>query len=330
MPARSSCLGAKRKVPSTVDHGIADCRSAQSIRSSRSLSTGRDGARYSAPMFSFSGCTVDVEGRVLTRNGQVQHLEPQAFDVLVYLLENRDRVIPKRELLETVWGGQWVSESALTTRVKEIRRATGDTGDAQRVVRTVRGRGYQLVAAVTGDTAPESSPRRLVGRGRDLDELSQRVRPGALVTLVGPGGVGKTTLARTLVAESAGRFAEGAIIVDLTVLEEPSQLLGAVARAARAGDSSDNMLSSTLSGLDAVLLLDDADDLVPEVAQLCAELAQSGGRLAVIVTSRERLGSPRRADLARSSSVGSRSTRSAGSPGTRPRAARQPPRGCRS
>ena len=241
-------------------------------------------------MFSFSGCTVDVAARVLTRDGQVQHLEPQAFDVLIYLLENHDRVVPKQELLETVWGGQWVSESALTTRVKEIRRAVGDSGDTQAVVRTVRGRGYQLVATVTEDTDRSTSPQGLVGRGRDLGELSQRIKPGALVTLVGPGGVGKTTLARTLVAESAGRFGEGAIVIDLTVLEEPSQLLGALARAARAGDSSDTMLLSTLSSLDALLLLDDADDLVPEVARLCAQLTQTGGRLAVVVTSRERLG----------------------------------------
>jgi len=241
-------------------------------------------------MFSFSSCTVDVAARVLTLNGRVQHLEPQAFDVLVHLLENRERVVAKQELLETIWGGQWVSESALTTRVKEVRRATGDTGDAQAVVRTVRGHGYQFVAAVTEDRSWGSSPHRLVGRTRDMQELSQRVQPGALVTLVGPGGVGKTTLARTLVAESAGRFTEGAIVVDLTALDEPSQLLGALARAARAGDTSRSMLASTLGALDAVLLLDDADDLVSEVAHLCGQLMQGGGRLALLVTSRERLG----------------------------------------
>ncbi len=241
-------------------------------------------------MLSFSSCTLDVAGRVLTLNGRVQHLEPQAFDVLVHLLENRERVVAKQELLETIWGGQWVSESALTTRVKEIRRATGDTGEAQAVVRTVRGHGYQFVAAVAEDRSWDSSPHRLVGRARDMQELSQRVQPGALVTLVGPGGVGKTTLARTLVAQSAARFTEGAIVVDLTVLNDSSQLLGAVARTAKAVEPPDSKLSSTLSALDAVLLLDDADDLVPEVAQLCAELAENPDRLAVVVTSRERLG----------------------------------------
>lgn len=264
-----------------------------SIRSSRSLSTEQYEAQYSAPMLSFSGCTVDATARVLTLHGRVQHLEPQAFDVLVHLLENRDRVVPKQELLEAVWGGQWVSESALTTRVKEIRRATGDTGDAQTVVRTVRGRGYQLAAAVTEDEGQRTSFLGLIGRSRDLDELAQRVQPGAIVTLVGPGGVGKTALARTVVAQSAGRFTDGAIVVDLTVLESPAQLIAAVARAARAVESPHGRLPSTLSGLDALLLLDDADDLVPEVAQFCAELTDHQGRLAVVVTSRERLGVPR-------------------------------------
>jgi DNA-binding winged helix-turn-helix (wHTH) protein len=76
------------------------------------------------------------------------HVEPQVFDVLARLVEHRDRVVPKAELLDVVWGHQLVSESALTTRIKQLRHAVGDSGRDQRIVQTVHGRGYRFVAPV--------------------------------------------------------------------------------------------------------------------------------------------------------------------------------------
>ena len=70
------------------------------------------------------------------------------FDVLVHLIRHRDRVVTKTELLDTVWGDRFVSESALASRLKSARRGVGDDGSAQRVIRTVFGRGYQFVAPV--------------------------------------------------------------------------------------------------------------------------------------------------------------------------------------
>ncbi len=75
-------------------------------------------------------------------------VEPQVFDVLRYLLEHRDRVVPKEELLDRVWGDRFVSESALTTRIKLARQAVGDSGRAQAVIKTLHGRGYRFVAPV--------------------------------------------------------------------------------------------------------------------------------------------------------------------------------------
>jgi DNA-binding winged helix-turn-helix (wHTH) protein len=239
-------------------------------------------------MLTFAGCTLDLAGRVLLRDGRPEHLEPQAFDVLVHLVQHRGRVVAQEELLDAVWGGRWITASALTTRIKEIRRATGDDGGTQAVVRTVRGRGYQLVAAVTDD-AP-GRPSQLIGRDRDLDELDARIRPGAVVTLVGPGGVGKTSLGRLAAARAAARFSAGAVTVDLTVLEDPSQLIGAVARAADVVGPDDAGLVEALSRLDVVMLLDDADDFVADVANLCDALRTRTSSMAIVVTSRERLG----------------------------------------
>lgn len=76
-------------------------------------------------------------------------MEPQVFDLLAVLIRERRRVVPKEELLDTVWGSRFVSESALTSRVKAARQAIGDDGRGQRLIRTVHGRGYQFVAPVT-------------------------------------------------------------------------------------------------------------------------------------------------------------------------------------
>lgn len=85
------------------------------------------------------------------------HVEQQVFDVLLHLIEHRDRVVPKAELLDKIWGDRFVSESALTSRIKSARRAIGDTGELQQVIRTVRGIGYRFVGEVSAD-GRESQP----------------------------------------------------------------------------------------------------------------------------------------------------------------------------
>ena len=99
-------------------------------------------------IYEFDGCVVDSERFELRRGGVVEHVEPQVFDVLLYLIRHRDRVVTKTELLDNVWGDRFVSESALASRLKSARRGVGDDGAAQRVIRTVFGRGYQFVAPV--------------------------------------------------------------------------------------------------------------------------------------------------------------------------------------
>jgi DNA-binding winged helix-turn-helix (wHTH) protein len=84
----------------------------------------------------------------LRHRGTRVHVEPQVFDVLAYLAIRRGSLVTKEELLDNVWGDRFVSESTLTTRIKAARRATGDNGEQQSVIRTVRGRGFTFVATV--------------------------------------------------------------------------------------------------------------------------------------------------------------------------------------
>jgi pimeloyl-ACP methyl ester carboxylesterase/class 3 adenylate cyclase/DNA-binding winged helix-turn-helix (wHTH) protein len=107
--------------------------------------------------YGFGEVTLDTDTYELRTGGRLVDVEPQVFDVLAYLVANRDRVVPKGELLDAVWGDRFVSESALTTRIKQARQAVGDDGQAQRVVRTLHGRGYRFVAPLdgAGPAAPE-------------------------------------------------------------------------------------------------------------------------------------------------------------------------------
>jgi pimeloyl-ACP methyl ester carboxylesterase/DNA-binding winged helix-turn-helix (wHTH) protein len=109
--------------------------------------------------YRFDELVLDTDRRELHAADRVAELQPQVFDVLVHLVENRDRVVHKEELLDVVWGSQFVTESALTTRIKEARRAVGDDGQAQRVIRTVRGHGYRFVADTRIDELDETARR---------------------------------------------------------------------------------------------------------------------------------------------------------------------------
>jgi pimeloyl-ACP methyl ester carboxylesterase/DNA-binding winged helix-turn-helix (wHTH) protein len=97
---------------------------------------------------------LDTDRYVLERDGQPLHVEPQVFDVLSHLVRNRDRVVPKAELLDCIWGDRFVSESTLTSRIKVARRLVGDDGVAQSVIKTVHGRGYRWVADIEVEDRP--------------------------------------------------------------------------------------------------------------------------------------------------------------------------------
>ncbi|GHF19576.1 transcriptional regulator [Amycolatopsis deserti] len=101
-----------------------------------------------ARMYEFEDCAVDPQRFELRRCGEPVHVEPQVFALLTHLIRHRDRVVGKNELLDSVWGYRHVSESALTSRVKALRRAIGDSGEQQRIVATVHGVGYRFVADV--------------------------------------------------------------------------------------------------------------------------------------------------------------------------------------
>jgi TolB-like protein len=106
----------------------------------------------------FGDCEIDVERRELWRDKAIVHVEPQVFDLLIYLVHNRERVISKDDLIASVWGGRIVSDSTLTSRINAARRSVGDSGGKQKFIRTIPRKGLRFVGEVrTEPNRPESS-----------------------------------------------------------------------------------------------------------------------------------------------------------------------------
>lgn len=248
-------------------------------------------------MFRFGWAVVDVARRVVEVAGEPRHLEPQAFDLLAYLIAERDRVVSKEELLDEVWGDQFVSESALTTRIKEIRRALDDDGVRQGVVKNFRGRGYRFVAELEGQSAPRArrlSTTDLVGRDRDLTEVMDLLANSRLVTLVGPGGVGKTALAQAVAAREAEHLRDGIVFVSLAAVQEPGDVIHELRRDAdlEGADPAEETILASLADLDALIVVDNCEHVIDEAARLVGDIARRPGRARIVATSRERLAIP--------------------------------------
>src|SRR5215470_16150957 len=168
----------------------------------------------------FGDCELSAERIELRRAGAIVDIEPQVFDVLTYLLRHRERVVPKTELLDQIWGNRFVSESALSSRIKSARRAVGDTGRDQRIIKTIYGRGYRFVAdandqdssagpahgraAVAGPAAADGTTAPAHQVLRAVSDVAAGT--GAAIQISGGPGSGKTELLHR-VAETARRQA---------------------------------------------------------------------------------------------------------------------------
>src|SRR5215468_3621365 len=108
--------------------------------------------------FAFGEYVLSGGKRELRRGSEQIALEPQVFDVLLYLVENRDRVVTKGDLIACVWQGRIVSDSTLTSRITAARRAVGDSGEQQALIRTYARRGFRFVGDLQSNDAPTGAP----------------------------------------------------------------------------------------------------------------------------------------------------------------------------
>jgi predicted ATPase/class 3 adenylate cyclase len=138
----------------------------------------------------FEGFSFDSERFQLRHDGELIAMEPQVFDVLAYLIDHRDRIVSKAELLDNIWGDRFVSESALTSRIKTARRLLGDDGTSQRFIETARGRGYRFIADVTSIAEPTAAP----SAGEEVRPVGHPGLPSGTVTFLFTDVEGSTKL----------------------------------------------------------------------------------------------------------------------------------------
>ncbi|RDH77989.1 hypothetical protein DVS77_14220 [Mycolicibacterium moriokaense] len=259
------------------------------------------------------GYTIDLDRMEIRGTTGAVSVEPQVFDVIATLLRNRDRVVSKQELLDQVWGNRFVSESALTSRIKAARRALGDDGTTQAVIATVRHRGYKWVAPAksiddrTDDAArdteappenPSSVPDALdpiVGRDDEVDEVAALMRRARVVTVVGPGGVGKTRLGLEVLRRRSASQPAGCV-VELAPVRDPEATAGAVAAAldVQLGQRTDiaSACVEYLAGRPRLLMVDNCEHVLAPIAGFLGQLLARCPDLAVLCTSREPVGLP--------------------------------------
>lgn len=244
--------------------------------------------------FSFGRFVLFPEHALLLEDQQAVRIGRRAFDVLALLVAAHGQVVSKRSLLAQAWPALVVEESNLKVTIAAIRRLLGEGAGAsdQRYIATVVGRGYRFVAPVhdASQVAPPirragnlpCSTRRIVGREEVIAAIVEDLQATRLVSVVGAGGVGKTTVALAAAGQAGAAFKDGCWLVDLAWLDQPERVAEVIAGVT-------GLKSGSAEQRAMLVVLDNCEHLIGEVAQ-CADqlLAQTRG-VKLIVTSREPL-----------------------------------------
>jgi predicted ATPase/DNA-binding winged helix-turn-helix (wHTH) protein len=258
---------------------------------------------------SFGRFSLSPRERLLTENGTPVELGARAFDILVALASHPNEILGKRELLSVVWPDVTVEEGSLRFHIASLRKALGDGKDGARYISTLAGRGYCFVAPVTRSEkavnwdAPAKAPPpsatylptrlpRMVGREDDVAAIAAELATARFVTIVGPGGVGKTTVA-IVVAHDVLQAFEGAVLfVDFGVLSESRLVPATVASMLGLSIQSEDPVPSLIAFLRErrlLVVLDNCEHVIEEVAFFAARLFLATPGLHVLATSREAL-----------------------------------------
>ena len=246
--------------------------------------------------------------RLLLEGGTPVRLGSRAFDILAALVERAGEVVSKEELIARAWPQTFVEEANLKIQVSALRRALGDGQGDNRYVITVPGRGYNFVAPLRhdepADTAlpPPVAPvsvhnlpfamTRMIGREKAVTALVSRLSNQRLITIVGPGGIGKTTLALAVAERMIAGYENGVWLVDLAPLGDPSLVPSVVATALGLETPAEDLLPGVVNALrdkQMLLVLDNCEHVIDAAANLAAASIRGAPGVSILATSREPL-----------------------------------------
>ena len=257
---------------------------------------------------SFGPFSLVASERLLTKDGAPVELGARTLDTLIALVSCPNEIVSKRDLMARVWPDVTVEEGALRLHILNLRKALGDGKDGARYIATVAGRGYCFVAPISRSNHPDTAPApvaasfphanlpnrllRMVGRAADVLMLSTRLTATRFVTIVGAGGVGKTTVAITVGHHLIEAFAGVALFVDLGMLSDPGLAAAALASMLGLSVDSDDATPGLIAYLRdkrILLILDTCEHLIEAIATLASLIFIAAPRAHILATSREAL-----------------------------------------
>ena len=257
---------------------------------------------------SFGPYSVDAGRRLLLKDGAPVVIGARTLDTLLALLERPNEAISKRDLMARVWPDVIVEEGSLRFHIATLRKALGDGRDGARYIATLAGRGYCFVAPVSrlsdlGVARTEAVASfshanlpgrlgRMVGRDDDIAKLAAQLTTARFVSIVGSGGVGKTTVAVAVGHHLMEAFNGAVLFVDLGMLSDPALVSTALASMLGLSVQSDDATPSLITylrGKRILVILDTCEHLVEAVAELASQIFTAAPEVHILATSREAL-----------------------------------------
>jgi predicted ATPase/DNA-binding winged helix-turn-helix (wHTH) protein len=261
--------------------------------------------------FSFGPFRICLSGRLLERDARRVALGSRAFDILALLLETPGEVVSKQTLMQRVWSNLTVDEGSIRFHIAELRKALGDGLEGARYIINVPGRGYCFVAqTLRQPTQPPPAPfappaeiktkrdplpailARMVGREQEIQSIAEKLAGARFVTIVGPGGIGKTTVAVAVGHQLRGTFGGCVYFIDLAQLNDPLLVPAALASSFGLSVQSDDLLPNLITFLSdhaCLIILDSSEHLIDAVAALVEPIFREAPHLHILATSRESL-----------------------------------------